>query len=170
MRYVLPLLLLLLIVVAGCDSAAGGNVFLSPRDVTFEFQVDGGNVTVGQQATANSTGSASLQGNLDGFSLDELVAARVTAVRLRRVSPLSDNLGGLLQSAQVAVTSGSTQQVASGSGFGSVTQVNLTTTGADVTAILRQPQFTGRLTFVPAKAVDATYEVTLTLALEVEGL
>ncbi len=170
MRRLLPLFLLAFLPLAGCDTADGGSVFLSPRDVSFSFQVNGGNLTVGQQATVNATGTVSMQGNLDGFSLGEVVAARVTSARIRRLSPLSENLGTLMQSASVSLAGGGTQQVATGSSFGTASQFNMTATGADVSAIVKQQQFSGRLQFTPAKATDAIYEVVLTLAIEVEGL
>ena len=173
MRRFLPLMLLAFLPLAGCDTADGGNVFLSPRDVSFSFQTSGGSLSVGQPATVSSTGSVSLQGRLDGFSLGEIVAARVTGARIRRLSPLGESLGTLIQSAQVSVVAGSAQQVASGSGFNTTTPsapTDLTTTGADVASILRQAEFSGRMALTPAKAVDGIYEVTLTLAIEVEGL
>lgn len=161
-----------MLVLAGCDTVSEGNVLLSPRQVTFEFEVDAGELSVGQTAAIDAINGETLQGRLDGFSSSELVAARVTEVRLRRVAPIGSNtdLGDLLQSAQVAVTGGSTQQVASGTGFGAVTQTALAPTGADVASILRQEQFSARLTLTPKRVVSGIYEATLTLALEVEGL
>ncbi len=171
-RLYAPLALAALVTLGACDTAGDNSVFLSDRDVEFVFRVDGSQLAAGQSKTLTSVATATLQGQLDGFSRDEIVAARVKAARLARVLPPGESLGSLLQQVQVGVASGAAQPVASAASLGTGNTQALQTTGTDVAAILKRETFGAQLTLVPAKAVTGLVEfkVTLTLAVEVEGL
>ncbi len=168
MRRFLPLLLLVTLSIAACDTTEGGTVFLAPRDVSFTYTVNFDNVTPGEQATVQANETVSLNGRLDGFQPSEIVAARVTAVRIERLSPITRTLGALLSSAQVSVGS---QTVASGTIADIAREAPITVVSNSVEGALRSG-FGSTLAFVPKAGIsgDFRFQVTLTLAIEVEGL
>ncbi len=159
----LPLLAFLL--VAGCDTVSEEPVTLSPRDVSFTYVV----TFNGAAGTAQATQTATLVGNLDGFQIGEITGARVTAVKLERVSPITKSLGELLASASVRL--GSTS-VAEGTIPDVSRETMLPATGANVGSEVGKQSFGSTLAFTPEAGTTGTFtfRATLTLSVEVEGL
>jgi len=168
----LALVAVALLFVSGCDAVLEGNrVVLQPRDLTLRFELTSLAQDIG--ATAQSVGTLSFSGNLDGFQLSDIVSARVTEARISRISPIGAGNGvqELLRDAQITLVAGGSVVVANlGAGTSTATVQTMSVSRSDIAAITRSPSFIGRMQYTPkVNRAAAVFEVTLTFVLEVEG-
>ena len=173
------LLILLALVLAGCEATASERLTLPDIEVAFRFEVDGSELTDGQPYTVTATNTVDLAAALQqrgGYTKNEVVAASVTAAKIERIQPTLTDLSELLSEARVLLTASglSDLEVASRTGFPDDEVASLAPRSTtDVTAFIKKPTLGARLQLVPLQP-DASetyiYEVRLTLRVQVEGL
>ena len=170
-----------LVSLTGCDTAATDTIVLGDVRVDFEFEFDGGSLTVGQPSDVSSNASFNIGpqlSSLGGFTLAEVVSGRLTVASIELVTPTFVGSGIDLRAFNEVVLqlrSGSTvREVASRRGFTSDEPAALNVIqNRDVSTILKAGSFNAVLQ-VDAAALDATkdysLEVVMTLSVEVEGV
>lgn len=165
-------------ILQGCDTLVEGDetLILQPKNVTFRFEFSSDDLTPGTPIVVQAVQGADLGSALqaDGYTKNDVVAARVTAVQLRRVNPLSFNLGAL-DGVVLRIQS----QGLSSVGIGSLPNPPSTNNASmnlgptrNVEQYVRQASFNGSLEFVPTAlpADDYVLEAVVEITIEVEGV
>lgn len=163
----------------GCDTATDDDtIVLSDLRAAFVFEFDDQDVQVGvlQDITSNQEVSlASQLANRGGFTLAEVVTARVSSASIELVVPTFVGSGvdlRFLDEVVLQLRSGSTREVASRVGFTDQEPANLNVIeGRDVSAIVKSGSFSGVLLVEPNNLIDTNYqmEVVAEFTVEVEG-
>lgn len=168
---------LVLITLAGCDTATTDTIVLGDVRVEFEFEFDGGSLVTGQLQSISSEGSSNIGpqlSSLGGFTLAEIVSGEVTEAEIDLFEPPFTNLSGFNQMI-LQLRSGSTViEVASRTGFTAEEPASLTIVSSrDIRSLLAGGNFDAVLQVDPATLdADETYRlaVELGLSVEVEGV
>ncbi len=169
MRRLLSLSVLAL-VLAACDtgSALDQTVILTKtRTAVFSYACDARGA--GQAHTVAATAGITFVGGLDGFNAADVLSATLTSATLTRRVPSGSNLDGLVRNVQLALGASNVAGLATPPAS---TTTALTTTGADVAALVRAGTFTPALSFtvVQPQATECRLEADLTFRIELPGV
>lgn len=99
-----PVALTVILLSSGCDSGINEPEAVTlTRDVSFRFEFGTEDVDGGKIAVIRSMDRVDLGDDLEGFSKDDIVSARVNTVELTRVQPPLLNLNALFREARFLV-------------------------------------------------------------------
>ncbi len=169
-----------MVLLAGCDSASSDTVVLSDIRASFSFEFDGSDLVTGRLQDVVASQSASLEAQLanrGGFTLEEIVSARVASATIELVQPTVVGSGIDLRFMREAVlqlrAGATTREVASRIGFTSEEPANLNVIQErDISGIVGSSSFQGTLQLDPVSLTNSSYviEVVVRMTVEVEGV
>ncbi len=169
-----PVFFLLLMLTSACDVlnvGSGESIFLqTSRVVCFEFT----GLTDGGSKSITSDDSFDLASFLqsEGFTKSEIIRAEIEGVTLRLRFPGQENLS-VFDEATVTLRSGSASvSVGSANNLGASRNASISTTGSNISAIVRAASFNGVLDVVGAADIQDEFlvEIELDFSLEMEGV
>jgi len=179
-----PSVLILIILIAGCDTAgmSDGIVLVHTVDETvggdpIRFAFSSSDVQSGVLTTVSCGCTLDVGGFLqsNSFSKAEILTARVTGARVKSVFPIGQRLNYLDElRLTVAGNSSGTEDIAGSDSFSNTQEKALTVTGGNTVAdLVRQSGFTARIGVDPSNTMSSTdyeLEVEFTIEFEMEGI
>lgn len=161
-------------VLSGCDTIGSDTITLQKKvDFRFEFSTSG--IDAGEELQVNALAAIDFADVIaaEGFSKGDLIAVRVQSVHVQRISPAGTTLDAFDRVAFSLTATGLTARtIAELDDLPNARDADLTVLVTDVTQVVRQPAFLGRLTVAPRSSHSEQYVLTasMDIAVEVEGV
>ena len=175
MRRLALLLLAAACGLSACDTGSilDENVVLTKtRTVTFSYACNAR--ASGQSLSVNATTTIDFTGQLDGFRAADVVSARVTDVRLRRLLPTTtpEKLGELMRDLRLVLVGSGGGTVVDAATLPAATSVTLTPMSTDLAALVRAGAFQPRLDFtvVGTQNTECKMDAEMTFRIELPGV